>query len=305
MDYSIYNYLNEHLNVYWLRPESALWDTIASYEISKLNIPGIDIDLGSGNGIFSFITAGGRFSLEFDWFLQVNLSDLRRNIFHYFDKNKFKSEYIIKSPDISFNTAFDNNKIMLKQAKALGWYKKYIESDIREHYPFEDGSLSAVFSNILYWVNEPTPAMREINRVLRKNGMLILCLPDYKFVDFCPTYKSCRKEYRWLLNLNRDRAKCIAKYYHGEDIKKLAKDNHFKIIYHKEYLSKELLAFWDIGLRPLIRQLLKMVSFLTEEERLEVKKEWIEQLKDDLQPVVEREIKTTSPKGFHLCVFQK
>ena len=66
------DFLKAHLNVAWLRPESALWDAIASTIISKMKLPPPTLDLGCGNGIFSFITAGGDFSIEYDWYKNVD-----------------------------------------------------------------------------------------------------------------------------------------------------------------------------------------------------------------------------------------
>ena len=43
-------FIEAHLNVYWLRPESALWDAIASSVISRADFVTPSLDLGSGNG---------------------------------------------------------------------------------------------------------------------------------------------------------------------------------------------------------------------------------------------------------------
>ncbi len=301
----IHHYLKEQLNVYWLRPESALWAAVASYEINLLDIDHVDIDLGSGNGIFSFITAGGRFSEKFDWFIQADTADKKKNVFDNFDPAKVRGGFIVHMPDIRYRIAFDKKKVMLDQAGTLGWYDEYIEGDIARPYPFEDESASVIFSNVLYWIPDPNPAMKEIQRVLKKGGRLILCLPDPAFLNFCPTYKSHLKEYKWLYALNRKRAGCMQRYYTFADIKELARAHDFKIIYHKMYLSGELLSFWDIGLRPLIRPLLKMTGFLTERERLEVKRDWVRQLIEDLSPMAKREVTANAPKGYHLCVLEK
>jgi len=60
-------FIDPHLNVNWLRPESALWDAIASAVISRFEFVPPAMDLGCGNGIFSYITACGQFALSFDW----------------------------------------------------------------------------------------------------------------------------------------------------------------------------------------------------------------------------------------------
>ena len=61
-----------YLDVCWLRPETALWDAItakqlAPHLVGKRNI----LELGIGNGYFSFLLLGGRFKPEFDWYYNV------------------------------------------------------------------------------------------------------------------------------------------------------------------------------------------------------------------------------------------
>jgi len=46
-----------------------------------------------------------------------------------------------------------------------------------------------------------------------------------------------------------------------------------------------------------------MVILSSYKQMFKTKKEWIARLSDDLAPVVEMEIITKEPKGFHLCVF--
>ena len=305
IDKRLYEYFDQHLNVYWLRPESAFWDTIASFEISKIGLETIDIDLGSGNGIFSFITAGGKFNEHFDWFLHSDAPKEDGNVFDNYIDGKFKSNFITQMPVIQFDVAFDKKRVLLDQALTLDWYRTCVEGDITEPLPFEDESVLTVFSNILYWIPDIFVVISEIRRILKRGGRLILCLPDPQFVDFCPSYKSHLEEYQWMRKLNRGRAECIAKYYGYSDIKRLARQSNFNIVYHQMYLSRELLMFFDIGLRPLIRPLLKMTGYLNDTQRLAVKHEWIQQLHDDFTPFIEREAVTDSPKGFHLCVFEK
>ena len=73
------SFLDAHLNVNWLRPESVLWDAVASTVISEFPILSPSLDFGSGNGIFSFITAGGTFSPEYDWYRNADPTGFRQN----------------------------------------------------------------------------------------------------------------------------------------------------------------------------------------------------------------------------------
>lgn len=60
--------LNQLLNVFWLRPETALWREIDIRAMQSFSFKSPSLDIGCGDGIFSFIRAGGKFSSEFDAF---------------------------------------------------------------------------------------------------------------------------------------------------------------------------------------------------------------------------------------------
>jgi len=54
------NLLLDFLNVEWLRPESAFWNAIAAYALQgcRYEVERPALDLGAGNGLFSFTAAG-------------------------------------------------------------------------------------------------------------------------------------------------------------------------------------------------------------------------------------------------------
>ena len=62
------NILDEFLNVFWLRPETALWRTIDVKTMKNAILSGRSLDFGCGDGVFSFVRAGGTFESEFDVF---------------------------------------------------------------------------------------------------------------------------------------------------------------------------------------------------------------------------------------------
>lgn len=69
-------FLREYLNVYWLRPEVALWRTADALALSGFQFDGPSLDLGCGDGVNSYIAVGGDFPLEFDDFLSVKSRQL-------------------------------------------------------------------------------------------------------------------------------------------------------------------------------------------------------------------------------------
>lgn len=51
--------LKNFLNAYWLRPETALWRTLDVEAMRTFKVTSPSLDLGCGDGTFSFIRAGG------------------------------------------------------------------------------------------------------------------------------------------------------------------------------------------------------------------------------------------------------
>src|SRR5438093_1135440 len=117
------DFIEPHLNVYWLRPESALWDAIASSVISRIEFISPSVDVGAGNGIFSFITAGGAFSLAYDWYRNVDPAGFWQNkdIYDTFEQAPDSSS-IVRKPDYTITCALDAKESLLKQAAGLGFY---------------------------------------------------------------------------------------------------------------------------------------------------------------------------------------
>jgi hypothetical protein len=56
--------LNKFLNAYWLRPESALWRTCDVESMKGFEFKAPSLDLGCGDGTFSFLRAGGNLMIH-------------------------------------------------------------------------------------------------------------------------------------------------------------------------------------------------------------------------------------------------
>ena len=79
-----------YLNIYFLKPFDAVNDTVTSYLIyNKHSLKNNYFEIGSGDGMFSFIMCGGKFPIKFDRYLDVNLS--QRDIF-----DTHKKKYLFK-----------------------------------------------------------------------------------------------------------------------------------------------------------------------------------------------------------------
>ncbi|MBI2104111.1 MAG: methyltransferase domain-containing protein [Candidatus Omnitrophica bacterium] len=281
--------LDAHLNVHWLRPESALWDAIASSVVARAELPPPSLDLGCGNGLFSFITAGGRFSPEYDWYRNVDLERAGEGGDLYDALGTLpRRAWITEEPRHQFDWGLDAKATLLEQAKALGFYRQTALADANGRLPWPDESLQSVFSNMLYWLTSAEAALRELRRILRPGGRAWLCLPDPAFLACCTRR---RDAVRWTVS--------------AEEWEALAARTGFRAISATRYLSPLTLKVWDIGLRPVAGVLIKMVHRLSEADRLALKLEWMDCVRPFLWELYEQDQREPRSGGFHFVGLEK
>lgn len=300
------DFLDSHLNVSWLRPESALWDAIASRVVSQVQIVSPSLDLGSGNGIFSFITAGGVFSEHYDWYRNAGPLGFWEN-HDIYDTFHFPVEkgYIARNPDYAIDVALDGKMNLLRQAAGLDFYGLTVGADANLQLPFADNSFETVFSNILYWLNSPDSSLAEVRRVLRPGGRALLCLQDHKFRQYCVSYQWSESGSEVLRLLNRGRSESSKWTISHAELETLARRQGFKETLHSYYLSPLTLRIWDIGLRPLSAVLIRMIGLLDEKDRLSIKAEWIDTVRPFLKELYDLDRQSGQQGGYHFICLEK
>src|ERR1039458_9326538 len=143
---------DELLNVFWLRPETALWREIDIRAMAPFVFQSPSLDLGCGDGIFSFIRAGGRLDKSFDAFRSVNGLDKFFDNVDVFDTfNKSVTPIVMRQPGYKIDCGFDHKENLLRKADQLGLYRELKPGDANRRLPFPDQSFNSVFSNIVYW----------------------------------------------------------------------------------------------------------------------------------------------------------
>jgi SAM-dependent methyltransferase len=296
--------LEAHLNVWWLRPESVVWDTVASNLIRRSPFANPALDLGTGNGIFSFITAGGRFGLNFDWFAHCTAETIGK-AGDIYNVAPSVLPSITRTPDYSFDLGSDLNSNLLRQASMLGLHRNLAQHDANQGLPFKSGQFASIFSNILYWLNDLDNSLLECSRVLRRDGLAAFCIPDPSFLVFCESYrwKTLSSEYLRLLNSGRDAS--IRWTATPKEFARCCKAAGLEIVSSKSYLRRRTLALWDIGLRPVSRPLIGMVSRLNSADRATFKQEWMETVRPLLSALVNEELESNEEGGFNFIVVRK
>jgi SAM-dependent methyltransferase len=309
--------LRELLNVYWLRPETALWRAIDIEIMKDFDINGKSLDLGCGDGILSFIRAGGKFDIAFDDYQSVGNLD---KFFENYDiHDTFQPGYkpqIIQKPNYTFSAALDHKENLISKAKELNFYNDYVIHDANKTLPFAENTFNSIFSNIIYWLDNPQKSLDEIARVLHKgSGRVALMLPNSTMPKFS-FYNNLHvdnndHDYSFLKYLDRGRHDSnikISKSY--TEWKAIIEKSGLRIVEHKMHLSKSLIQIWDVGLRPLFPVLIKMVDAVEDKDKLiEIKREWIEIFMKFLEPIFELEMQNkldqNEEKAFHYFVLEK
>lgn len=297
--------VRDHLNAYWLRPESAFWDAIAAKHISGQLTGKKDIlEIGIGNGFFSFLMMGGEFDPEFDWFFSVNTDGFWENadIFDC-DKQVSVSDFIKVRPRERIKVGVDHKQSLLNQASRLGFVDKLVNHDCNQPLEVEE-PINTIYSNILYWLRDPIEVLHQSGRLLPSGGEFVAVFPNSDFYKQCQSYQNTSTLFQLL---NRGRANHIMWHMDIEDFERQLKSRGvFELKYAARYLSPMTMKIWDVGLRPLSIPLIKMANSLDRKKRLEIKQEWCDTLMRFATPLLEIEMEEAARLGgFNIVTLSK
>jgi len=255
--------------------------------------------------MFSFLTAGGQFEVEFDWFQQTNTDDRPGAADIYDASPRVLALPIIRAPEYRIDVALDHKPHLLEQAALLDLYERTVEHDAQTSLPFSEGAFATVFSNILYWCDEPLRVLHECARVLTDGGRAIVCVPDPMFHAWCESYHWRTRHSAWLQHLNGGRDACLRWTACRADFEQWASKAGFEVVSHRSYLHQRTVVFWDTSLRPVSRPLCKLVNGLSREARASFKQEWIAAVRPLLDALLDEELRASDPGGFHLFTLRK
>ena len=305
--------LNQLLNVFWLRPETALWREIDIRAMQSFSFESPSLDIGCGDGIFSFIRAGGKFSSEFDAFQAMSGLDKFFEKVDVFDAfNEKVSPAVTQVPEYQIDCAFDHKQNLLNKAAQLGLYGSLKQGDGNQSLPYLDESFNSVFSNIIYWLNEPEAVLKEVTRILKPNGRVSLMLPNHSLPEFSfynqLFVKTGNQQWAFLDKLDRGRFSDNIRQAKTRKVwEKIFNDAGLRVVEHKAHLSETVVKTWDIGLRPLFPVLHRMIQAIPSSELPEIKNEWIATLRYFLEPLADMDdsLSKNSEPAFHCYILEK
>ncbi|MEZ6085635.1 MAG: methyltransferase domain-containing protein [Phycisphaerae bacterium] len=279
--------LQRFLNCYWLRPENAFWMSLRSQALESHPIKGPSIDLSCGDGVFSFLHAGGDFSSEYDVFMEVgNLDEVRDAFADMFDHTNVGYEPMVTlRPDRKFEVGTDLKPNMLLKACRLDFYECLVEHDHNHVMPFENEAFQTVHCNSAYWVQNIDQFMSELRRITRKDGRILLSVKLDSMRDYTLNAHRDKFGQRWLDIIGRGRIESWPSLTNDETWKQRFKAANLDIVSRTPFITATHAHIWDVGLRPIAPLLVRMANALDEHTRQEIKSDWIDLLSELLQPI--------------------
>lgn len=301
-------YLPTFLEYFWLRPETAVWRALDCAALHSLEFQPPILDLGCGDGAFSFLRAGGRFLPSYDFASQAgNLDQFFANadIYDHFDPDK-ALDVVARPARYRISCGFDQKRTLLAKAALTGLYEETVAGDANARLPFEDGSFATVYSNILYWLDDYPHALAEIARILRRGGRCILQVPGEHFRSFSfyqrLFVRTGDPKWEWLKLLDRGRSDNIKNCMSSKEWSAAFRRAGLAVERCHPYLPRLIIEAWDIGLRPLSPVLIEMANAMEPEQRAAAKTKWVESLLPLLLPLCELGGEET---GFYLFVLSR
>lgn len=301
------------LNAYWLRPETALWRACDIRAMRQFRFVGPSLDIGCGDGVFSFLRAGGGLGPAFDVFQAMsNLERYSEGVDVYDASAPSLRVDIERRPAYGIDVAVDHKENLLNKARALGFYGRLERADANRKLPFAEASFRSIFSNILYWLDDPRAALGEIRRLLAPGGQACVLLPDSSLREgsFHWRLHTATGDARFAFLDSLDRGRLADNIRHtasGSQWRDAASQAGLAVLQHARYLSRPIVQIWDIGLRPVFPLLRRMVGELNSPVAMQIKREWIDLFAHYVEPLaaLEPELDPGGEPAFHCFILQR
>lgn len=297
--------LKNFLNLYWLRPETALWRTLDVMKMKNIQFINPILDVGCGDGSFTFTHLSGKTSYSFDVYSTISETN------QFFDGKDIHNQSTNIKPTIirkatQIHSGMDWKKNLLDKAENFDLYENLIQHDLNKKFPKFKIKYKTIFSNILYWLKDPSFTLSQISEILDDNGKIILFLPDKKFKNYLIYSEYLNNHQKWAKILDRGIHNNIQHCYSHKIWKQIFSNCNLKIEKHSTHLSKSFIKFWSIGLRPYSPYLIEMANKISLSEKTKIKKRLITELYPLFRSYIEYELNSkTNSNCFHMYVLKK
>jgi SAM-dependent methyltransferase len=264
--------------MYWLKPFDSINDTanamaLLEFDWSKRPI----LEIGGGDGVFSFIMHGGEFNFSEDRYTQT---DLLKGGDIYDVYKKESNLKIKKTAALKYDAGLDLKLSHLYKGRETMLYKSgNLISSNPERLPFKDNVFSEIFLYTFHGLNDYKSSLKEIKRILNKDGKLLVVAVNkivrdnficYRIHKYCQN-RNWNRLSEYFLKLDCGRFDEIGGIF-SKDLKEwreLFGDTGFKVVDIYSQVSPLLWIIYDTQTRPILRPLIRL-SILLEKMRVKI-----------------------------------
>ena len=262
--------------LYFLKPFDAVNDTLTASLLRRLDWSGPVVEIGSGDGVFSYVMHGGSFPLWFDRYLLSDTS-AKDDIYDYHRAGVIRTGNLPSSPELQ--VALDRKFSHVQKVAEINFARLPVVTAY-EHLPFADGALEKVFYYIPHGLENEDQAMNEVVRVLRPGARLLVLRYDERFVGAFLCYRLSQKlpgrlgayfarldggRYMELTALARSQH-AWRKYFEGLGL---------RVVQQFSGLNGIAWRFYDTQTRPVLRGLIRLFAVFPNRVRILFKLLWM------------------------------
>ena len=279
--------LRRFIEAYWLRPENAFWMYLRSAVLSRRALDGPMLDVACGDGVFSFLHAGGAFDPAFDVFAAVtNLDRVHDAHADMFDcSGAAYRPVVVHEPDRTIACGLDAKVSLLDRAALLELYDRLIRHDCARPLPIPNGAFQTVYCNAAYWVENIDAFLRELHRITSPGGRVILHVKLDSLGRYTLESHRAALGDRFLDIIGRGRVETWPSLADRATWERRFEAAQLAIDEATPFITKTHAHVWDIGLRPIAPLLVRMANALSPETRIAIKRDWVALMVDLLAPL--------------------
>lgn len=284
--------LERFLGCFWLRPENALWMALRSESLDGYEFRTPSLDLSCGDGLFSFLHAGGRLDDAFDAYASVgHLNRVTTEHADMYDHvDAAYAPAIIDRPAWSITTGTDLKAALLTKAARLDFYDELIQADHNRPLPFVNARYRTIFANSAYWVERIDDHLAELRRIAAPDATILMQIKLDAMRDCTFASRADAMGEAWLRLIARGRFETWPTM--GDEVTWQRRfDRAGLAVAAIEPLATRTHArIWDVGLRPIAPLLVRMTQAIDATSRLAIKRDWIVLMLELLEPFARRDI---------------
>lgn len=280
--------LRKRLYLHWLRPERALFGAYVELH-APLEPRGFSVELGCGDGLDTFLRLGGALDQSFDYFAalegEVSAEEYAQGKDVY-DVPVRSFAPVKDKPRIRFHEGLDLKDHLLERAKKLDAYNIVKRHDLNTALPYEDGSVDFVYSNVLYWLEDPNSAICEVSRILARGGEAVfeVLTSAIREEEYFRRFGAWGRD--WCRLMDRGRTASYPGLRSLGEWESAFANAKLLVQRKTDILPRGIFFVWNVGLRPIYPLLKRMVDAVQPVERQAIREQWVETFFDLLFPVL-------------------